>query len=255
MKKILFLILLLPVLHAMSFKMSAQNRKIVLLKLDDVHYGENGEAIPERWQRVTDYIEKKGIKAGFGIIGYSLAEDNPAYFKWIKDIAEQGNIEFWNHGYWNRTAADTIGEFERNYEEQFRALFLTDSLAKANLNLELHVWGPHWSSTNEDTDRALSNMPGIRMTLGSPQNPRFYTGYVFHSNLQMEYPVHNPDFDSFVEAYNGEWKNLDFFYLQGHPNSWDDTRWNHFVRIIDFLESENVLFVTPGEFLKIMISE
>jgi len=248
MKRILLFILLLCSGIGQT-NLYAQNRKIVLLKLDDVHYGENGAVVPERWQRVADYIEEKELKAGFGVIGYSLAEDHPAYFKWIKDIAARGYIEFWNHGYWNRTATDTIGEFERSYDEQFRALFLTDSLAKAKLSLELQVWGPHWSSTNEDTDRALSNMPGIRMTLGSPENPRYYKGFVFPSNFQMEYPVHNPDFDKFVEAYKGEWKNLEYFYLQGHPNSWDDVRWEHFTRIVDFLESEHVIFVTPSEFM------
>lgn len=252
MKRILSLTTLVICLAISSTILYAQNRKVVLLKLDDVHYGENGEVVPPRWQRVADYIEEKGLKAGFGIIGYSLAEDNPGYFKWIKDVAERGNIEFWNHGYWNRMEADTTGEFERGYDEQFRALFLTDSLAKANLGLDLQVWGPHWSSTNEDTDRALSNMPNIRMTLGSPKNTKHYKGFVFPSNLQMEYPVHNPDFDSFVEAYTGEWKELEYFYLQGHPNSWDDTRWDHFVRIIEYLESENVLFVTPTEFMRMM---
>ncbi|MCD7937006.1 MAG: hypothetical protein LUG98_09120 [Tannerellaceae bacterium] len=248
----MFITLLFTCLFVSSTAIYAQDRKIVLLKLDDVHYGNNGAAVPPRWDKVADYLEGKQIKAGFGIIGYSLAEDHPGYFQWIKDRADRGYIEFWNHGYYNRGDGDTIGEFERSYEEQYRALFLTDSLAKANLGLTLRVWGPHWSSTNEDTDRALSNMPGIRMTLGSPRNPEYFKGYVFPNNLQMEYPVHNPNFDEFVKSYKGEWKDLDFFYLQGHPNSWDDTRWDNFVRIIEFLESENVRFVTPTEFMELM---
>jgi len=229
---------------------TAQKQKIVLLKLDDVHFGDNGEVVPPRWQRVADYLETKKIKAGFGIIGYSLAENKPDYFSWIKDIAAKGNIEFWNHGYWNRTANDTSGEFERDYEEQYRALFLTDSLAIANLGLKLSVWGPHWSGTNEDTDRALSNMPSIRMTLGSPKNPIHYKGFVLKNSLAMETPVHNPNFESFITDYKE--KDLPYFYLQGHPNSWDEIRWDNFIRIIEFLQSENVRFVTPSEFMDLM---
>lgn len=221
-------------------------QKIVVLKLDDVI-----DDVSERWQRVSDYLEGKKIKAGFGVIGYSLAKDNPEYFKWITDRAERGYIEFWNHGYYNRTKGDTIGEFEGTYEQQLRALQLTDSLAQAKLGLTFSVWGPHWTKTNKDTDRALTQIPNIQMVLGSPKNPTHFKGFVLPSNLDMEYPVHNPDFEEFKKAYQGKWKNLEYFYLQGHPNSWDDTRWNNFVKIIEFLESENVRFITPSEFLKI----
>jgi len=250
LKHIIFCIVSFAAL-TLSFphSVTAQERKIILLKLDDVHYGENGQTVPPRWQRVTDYLESKNIKAAFGIIGYSLAEDHPAYFQWIKDIAAKGNIEFWNHGYWNRTANDTTGEFERSYNEQYRALFLTDSLAKANLGLTLSVWGPHWTSTNEDTDRALSHMPDIRMTLGSPKNPVHYKGFVFRNSLMMENPVHNPNYESFVKDYQEKEKLLPSFYLQGHPNSWDDARWINFIKIIEFLESENVQFVNLSEFM------
>lgn len=232
-----------------------QYQKIVILKLDDVTAGDSTDIVSARWQRVSDYIEKKQIKAGFGIIGFSLAKHNPAYFSWITERADRGFIEFWNHGYYNRTKGDTIGEFEGTYEQQLKALHLTDSLAKANLGLQLNVWGPHWSSTNEDTDKALSQLPQIKMALGAPANPTQFKGYVVPHNLDMEYPVHKPNFEEFLKAYRGEWKDLDSFYIQGHPNSWDDESWINFVEIIEFLESENVKFVTPSELLEMLEAE
>lgn len=253
MKLRLFLFIsLFAALSAMISCAEKKEQKIVILKLDDVTAAENGKIVSDRWQRVADYIENKKIKAGFGIIGYSLSENNPEYFKWITDRAERGYIEFWNHGYYNRTKSDTIGEFEGTYEQQLKALHLTDSLATANLGLTLNVWGPHWTKTNEDTDRALAQIPNIKMTLGNPKNPTHFKGYVMPHNLDMEYPVHNPDFEEFKKAYAGEWKDIKSFYLQGHPNSWDDTRWDNFVKIIEFLESENVRFVTPSEYLRII---
>lgn len=251
MKKISLPAILLFLLVIITSSMPAQNQKIVILKLDDVTDGGKNEVVSTRWQRVADYLEKNKIKASFGIIGYSLVKDNPRYFKWITDIADRGYIEFWNHGFYNRTKADTIGEFEGSYRQQLRALQLTDSLAKAKLKLNINVWGVHWSKTNEDTDKALAQMPQIQMTFGNPRNPIHYKGYVMPNNLDMEYPVHNPNFETFIEAYKGKWKDLEFFYLQGHPNSWDDMRWNNFVKIVEFLKSENVRFVTPSEFLEL----
>ncbi len=40
------------------------------------------------------------------------------------------------------------------------------------------------------------------------------------------------------------------FYLQGHPNSWDDVRWNEFTRIIDRLKADGVRFMTISEYLR-----
>lgn len=251
-KKILFSLLLLFCAISLTNTAFSQNRKIVILKLDDVTAGGTEGVVTPRWQRVADYIENKKIKAGFGIIGFSLAEDNSAYFKWITDRAERGFIEFWNHGYYNRTKGDTIGEFEGTYEQQFKALQLTDSLAKAKLGLQLRVWGPHWSSTNTDTDKALAQFPQIKMTLGSPISPVYYKGYVLPNTLDMEYPVHNPNYDEFLKAYREKLKDLNYFYLQGHPNSWNENQWQNFVKIVEFLESENVKFVTPSEFLEII---
>lgn len=233
--------------NARETEQPSQKTKQVILKLDDVVAGPDGKAISDRWQRVADYLEGKQIKAAFGIIGYSLVEDNPAYFQWITDRASRGWVEFWNHGFWMRSGTDTTGEFERSYDEQLRALHLTDSLAKAKLGLNLTTWGPHWSGTNEDTDLALSRTPRIRITFGYPPHPVHFKGVVLPRNINLEYPVHNPDFDAFLEAYQGRWKDLDYFFLQGHPMSWDETRWENFVRVIEFLESEGVRFVTPSE--------
>ncbi len=57
-----------------------QTEKRIILKLDDVIAGTDGQVISPRWQRVSDYLEGKGIKAAFGVIGFSLEGDNPEYF-------------------------------------------------------------------------------------------------------------------------------------------------------------------------------
>ena len=236
----------------MSAEQSAETKlsKLIVLKLDDVVSGRGEHIVPERWQRVADYLEEKKIKSSMGIIGFSLVNDNPPYFKWITDRANRGYIEFWNHGFRNRSANDQFGEFENGYDEQIRALRLTDSLASEKLGLNLGVWGPHYSGTNEHTDRALSEMPQILMTFGYPPKVERYKGFVFRNRVDIEYPTHNPDFEAFKKKYHERKNDFDYFYVQGHPNSWDETRWDNFVKIIEFLQTEDVRFVTPSELLE-----
>jgi peptidoglycan/xylan/chitin deacetylase (PgdA/CDA1 family) len=226
--------------------------KYAVLKLDDVVAGRGGtQIVPERWQKVADYLEGKKIKSSMGIIGFSLVDDNPAYFKWITDRAKRGYIEFWNHGFKNR-GADDPGEFEGGYEEQLRALRLTDSLATSKLGLVLSAWGPHWSGSNENTDRALAQLPQIRIVFGQPRGAVHFKGFVMPRHIDIEFPTHNTDFEAFKKAYQAGGFRNDYTFLQGHPNSWDDVRWDNFVKIIEFLQAEGVQFVTPSELLAIL---
>ena len=241
-----------PVVTAGNVDTKKTTQKLCVLKLDDVMAGNGGQIVPERWQRVADYLEGKKVKSSMGIIGVSLENHNPAYYKWITDRAARGYIEFWNHGYHNRSDDDLLGEFEGEYDEQLRALQLTDSLARTKLGLNLCVWGPHWSGANENTDKALAQMPQIRMTFGYPSKTVHYKGYVFPRSIDIEYPTHNPDFEQFKKAYQERESKLEFFFLQGHPNSWDETRWANFTKVIDFLLAENVRFVTPSELYDIL---
>lgn len=255
MKYLVFVFLFISGMVPYHHFCAAQSEKYVVLKMDDVIAGSDGVVISERWQRVSDFFMERNMKAAFGIIGISLENDNPEYFKWIIQRANAGNIEFWNHGFLRRTLNDSVGEFERSFEEQLHSLKMTDSLANVKLGIKLPAWGPHWSAVNEYTDLALSKMPQIKITFGFPQNQLFFKGVVIPYKISLEYPTHNPDFEAFKANYLKKKDELDYFYLQGHPMSWDDARWDNFVKIIEFLESENVRFVTPSELLKIIKKE
>jgi hypothetical protein len=43
-----------------------------------------------RWQRVADFIEQRELKASFGIIGFSLEQENAVYCDWIKNLHARG---------------------------------------------------------------------------------------------------------------------------------------------------------------------
>lgn len=251
---LLALLFICPLVQAFNFE-DKTDKKYVILKLDDVVDGPDNQIISERWLRVTHFLEEKKLKAAFGIIGYSLVEDNLHYFQWIKDTHNKGLVEFWNHGFLQRKASDKEGEFEKDFATQYRSLFLTDSLAKAKLGLTLNTWGPHWSNTNEYTDSALAAIPSLQLTFGYPASTKHFKGIILPRIIDLEYPVHNPDFASFVKEYNKLSERRFLSYLQGHPNSWNNTRWSEFVKIIEFLMQEGYEFITPSEFLTMLKHE
>lgn len=224
----------------------------VLLKLDDVHYGEEGEAVPPRWNRLLDYIDKKNLKVNLGIIGYSLSADRPDYIQWLRKVAKRENIEFWNHGFHNRMGLDEAGEFEQDYEKQFQALHLTDSLAMAKVGIKLKAWGRHWTNCNEFTDKALSTVDDLELIFGAPESPIYYKGLVMPFNLEMEYPFHNPVYRTFLINYFGKWRNLKSFYLQGHPNSWDESRWKELEQIIERLTEDKATFISISDYISLI---
>jgi peptidoglycan/xylan/chitin deacetylase (PgdA/CDA1 family) len=223
--------------------------QIIVLKLDDITTaGATGDLpISPRWQRVTDFLEESNLKGSYGIIGFSLEEDNPAYFKWIKDLHEAGFIEFWNHGYRNRKSTDKTGEFEEPYKVQKEALQRTQKLAREKLGIEFKAFGPHWSGTTNDTAKALEQVPGIVMWFYG--NPRISKKFVFKRVLTLENPTHIPDFDKFKQRYEQVGRSEKCLALQGHPRSWDDERWENFVRIIEYLKSQGCVFMTPSQYL------
>lgn len=228
--------------------------QVIVLKLDDVvaHRTPDGLPVSPRWQRVTDFFKASDIKASYGIIGFSLEEDNQAYFDWIKALHKSGLVEFWNHGYRNRKATDKAGEFEGSFEEQKAALERTQRLAKEKLGIELKAFGPHWSGTNANTARALDGILEIKMWFYGPKESG---KFAFSRFLTLENPTHVPDFAKFKVAYDRVGHDKKCLALQGHPKSWDDERWDSFVNIIDFLKSKECVFMTPSEYMERVTAE
>ena len=223
---------------------------IIILKLDDVRQMKNG-AVHQNWQRVADYIETNHLKASFGIICSSLEKDNPAYFDWIKAQNKKGFIEFWLHGYRERTKDDKTGEFEQGtFEEQKAVLERSEKLAKEKLGFELPAFGPHWTGTTDATEKALDAVPEIKIWLYGPQVPKFYRKVSLPRVLALENPTFVPDFAKFKAAYEQFGSKEKFLVLQGHPPAWYIAeRWNGFVQIVEFLKSQGCVFMTPSEYV------
>jgi peptidoglycan/xylan/chitin deacetylase (PgdA/CDA1 family) len=224
---------------------------VVILKLDDVvQFPGHGGPVSPRWKRVADFVEKNHLKAGFGIICSSLERDNPAYFDWIKEHQKKGSIEFWLHGYHNRTASETVGEFDRGTKEEQQAILeKSERLAKEKLGFPLAAFGPHWSGTTEQTDAALEAVPEIKIWLYGPKSPKFYKRLSLERVMALENPTFVPDFEKFKASYEKVGCRQKVLVLQGHANIWDDARWAGFVKIVELLQSKGCRFTTPSEYL------
>lgn len=221
--------------------------QVIVLKFDDAgpEGAKAGSPVSPRWARLTDFLERKRIKASYGIIGYALEKDSPAFFQWVKTLHAKGNIEFWNHGYRQRKATDKTGEFEGPLDQQIAALRRTQALAKEKLGIELKAFGPHWSGATGDTEAALRAVPEIAIWFYGPKGSR---KYVFERVLTLENPTFVPDFDKFRDRYEKAAHDRPCLALQGHPNAWDEKRWQGFVKIIEYLQAKGCRFMTPSEY-------
>ena len=225
--------------------------QVVLLKFDDVTTnGAHGKApVSPRWQKLTDYLTANQIKGSFGIICYSLEKDAPAYFEWIKNVQAAGLIEFWLHGFRERTNADKQGEFEVGTAEEQRAIFRkSEDLAQAKLGFSLAAFGPHWSGTTDATDEALAGSPAVQIWLYGPKRPKFFRGLSIERIMALENPTFVPDPKKFRETYERAGAKAPVLVLQGHPNAWTDERWAGFLEIIAYLRTQHVVFMTPSEY-------
>jgi peptidoglycan/xylan/chitin deacetylase (PgdA/CDA1 family) len=90
-------------------------------------------------------------------------------------------------------------------------------------------------------------MPEITMWFHGPENTSKFS---FERVLTLENPVHVPDFAKFKATYDEVAFDKPYLALQGHPNSWDEVRWDNFVQIIQYLKSKGCVFLTPSEYKK-----
>lgn len=239
--------LLLSVEAALADAPTTRPAQVVILKLDDI-----GHWISPRWTRVTDYLKEKKIRASYGIIGQELERANPDTIKWIKTLHEEGQIEFWCHGYHARTPQEKTGEFETGTaEEQAAALKKAQQNAIDKLGFDLAAFGPHWSGTTDETEKAVEATPQITIWLYGPAKPKYYTRLSIPRVMALENPTFVPDVDKFKKTYEQTGAKQSVLVLQGHPDQWaDPKRWESFTQIVEFLQAQGCTFMTPSEYAK-----
>jgi peptidoglycan/xylan/chitin deacetylase (PgdA/CDA1 family) len=183
---------------------------------------------------------------------------------WIKGLHDSGAIEFWFHG-WDHGAHDAGGqmlcEFDgRPYEEQKARFERSQKLAMEKLGFAFETFGPPGGGKSgqgfdANTCRVMQDDPHMKAWLynrpiDEPGKALAAQGKVAVLDrvwaVNLESAVGVPDFNRFVAGYAA---NADraYFVLQGHPAAWAGGRFDEFVRIIDFLQAQKAVFMTPAE--------
>ncbi|MEE9460471.1 MAG: polysaccharide deacetylase family protein [Bacteroidales bacterium] len=224
----------------------------IVLKLDDLIYVDGGP-VSERWDNFASLVTEKEIPAAIGIIGNSLEKGNGDYFEWIRERNESGLFEFWNHGFdHSRILRDglEIYEFDNSsLQDQVSTLKKTQDLAREKLGIEFVTFGAPYNHIDQNTVTALEEFPEIGIWLyGRAGTKASKTILSRTPTVGIEYPVHKPVFYHFWNSFY--FRSVEpVIVIQGHPNSWSESRLREFEMIVDYLKEIGVPIVKPSSFI------
>jgi peptidoglycan/xylan/chitin deacetylase (PgdA/CDA1 family) len=238
----------------------------IVLKLDDLFV--KGHQLTPSWLRVVEYIDSKQIKATMGMLTEGVANASPEYCQWVKDHLAKGNWEIWFHGWDHQTYAGSDGkmhnEFEgRSYDQQQKRLADAQQLVYEKFGFHFTCFGPPGGvgtpSQDAVTHKIMIDDPYITTwlypmpidELGKQTNKQGDIVILDRVNgVGIEATVGAADFEAFVRGYIRNVKDRQYFTLQGHPQMWNDHRFEQFTKIVDFLIAQGANFVLPSEYSK-----
>ena len=218
-------------------------KQFVILKADDLVQDE--KVISKKWQNFINYSIEKKIRTSIGIVGTSLESNNYKYYKYIKDFLKVGLFEIFNHGYYHLVNGDKNGYSEfRNtsYDFQKFSLKRTQDLCQEYLNFRPAAFAAPGNAIDETTLQIINESEDIKIWFfGNPNTSKMN----LKRNIDFEYPYGNPQLDEFFNKYKSD---EEVITIQIHPNMWDDEKFQKYILLIDFLQSQNVTFITPSEY-------
>jgi peptidoglycan/xylan/chitin deacetylase (PgdA/CDA1 family) len=229
-------------------------RQLIILKADDVIYDDK-TILSNNWTRFFHFVVSEKIKASAGIICNSLQTDDARYFGLLQYLDQTGYIELWNHGYDHildalHTDGTMYDEFQNSsLEFQKEQLRKAQTLAEEKLNITLRTFGAPGNAIDSTTMQALESFNEIKVWFfGLNGSSKLVLG----RSIDMEYPVGNPDYNSFVKNHD---INKEYTVFQIHPNMWDENQFNEFKKIINYLKEEKLTFILPYDYYNIKVTE
>lgn len=215
----------------------------IILKLDDF-YSNAGSSTSTP---TLDYLVSKQIKAGLGFV--SSRNDETAlriYSSYLNQTNANGEklFEIWNHGYDHKDPEfdGTTYAYQKTHFDDANQGILD------NLRIQMRSFGSPYNANDATTNIVISENPNYKVTMFNSPSPSSGTGILnLTKRVNMESATGVPSFSYFQTNYNALKSNYtEFMILQGHPYAWTSTaKLDEFKKIIDFLISEGVEFVTP----------
>ncbi len=225
-------------------------RQFVILKLDDYRAD---VPVTKGWSQTFEFLNQNNVIGTLGIIGEGLEKQNVQSIEWLLRQNAIGH-EIWNHGYCHcrqEVNGQRISDFRgRNLANQKEDILRVQKLAREKIGLTLTTFGAPYNATDDNTALALSSAKMISVWLFKDTDddvvPTTLTQLKRIKSVNIEYPVHNPDFEAFKKGFEAH-RDKSVLVIQGHPNSWvnDPERFNEFKKIILFLKNEGAEFLAP----------
>jgi predicted deacetylase len=231
-------------------------KQFIILKADDLIF-DKINIVSEHWRSFIDFIKLKKIKASLGLIGTSLQIGNDQYFSYLKDLDSSGYFEIWNHGYSHLINATNITgqiyhEFwNTSYDYQKEDLLKAQALAKEKLGITLRAFGAPGNNLDRNTLKALEEIKDIKVWYFGMED---FSKLSLKRSIEIELPTFFPNLKEFKNSYNYYVKQP-YLVLQIHPNTWDETRFSEFKKVIDLLIQNDVTFINPSEYYSLMHPE
>ncbi|MBE7159548.1 MAG: polysaccharide deacetylase family protein, partial [Rhodospirillales bacterium] len=217
----------------------------IVLKLDDM------VGLHPNWQKVLDSVNRRGIKASFGIICVSLEHPAPAYLDFIKQAKAGGRIEFWCHGYdhkgWTENGLSMWEFYGPPLAQQKEHLEHCQQLAREKLGFPFASFGAPFNQTDEKFAEAIRDSPDFKVWMyGDGQFPMGKTVLARYGDVNIENPLFVPSTERLAigMAHHGT---APYFVIQGHPPQWDAKRLAEFETMLDYLTAQKAVFMTPSE--------
>lgn len=229
-------------------------QQFVILKADDLIYDEKN-IISKNWYRFFHYVVSEKIKTSVGMVVSSLNTEDERYAALLKYLHRTGIVEFWNHGYDHILDASHLDgtmydEFRNSaLEFQIEQLRKSQTLAKEKLDITLRTFGAPGNAIDSTTIQALEAFEEIKVWFFGLEGSK---KLVLGRGAEIEYPTGKPDYNSFVQNYDA---NKEYLVFQIHPNQWDDSQFETFKQIIEFLRERCTTFVLPYEYYNSVVTQ
>ena len=234
-------------------------KQFVILKADD--YVSWTGRIGDEWRHYFDYIVgEKHLKSSAGMITACLSPEYSPPGPFVADtiaLHDSGYVEFWFHGYFHNYDTEHQPpqwfEFDGTpYEYQKDHLERGQQLARQYLGFPFHAFGAPVDQYDETAARVVDESPDMLVWFGGPPD----TSKMALSMVggAMEIPAGTPNFQHFLSHWYGHYDPERYYtVVQCHPYFQEFLdNFDEFRRIIDFLISEQVTFIKPTEYYRLV---
>lgn len=226
-------------------------KQVIIFKFDDL-----SQSSQDAFQKVADIVYDKEVKAGFGIIANSCDGDdnskNEPYYNRVKKFHNSGLIEIWAHGFDHFLSGDTVTEFlTMPYQHQYKNFKRSIDLTNEKLGITMRTFGAPGNRSDATTVSVMNQFPQIEVFLFPYFSNSNNKQLLLKNRVDMERGTGNMDYDYFLKNYH---KNIDnpYMVLQGHPGIWRSNDFEVLNKIISFLKTQKVIFMTPYEYFKFL---